>query len=125
MLIGNKSKLAFDITGVIDGGLHEIDIWANDTLITYYDNKTYLPAFLHRLELELSTLESGVFAEEYVFLNYGPTTDDAVSRIKRIGEEVMISISLEKGEIFEIKTDLNYLVGAYKKVIGALSGENT
>ena len=124
MIIGTKSEFAFEIgtKKVVD--LREVNIWAKDTLITYYDNMAYIPAFIASLEREINILESGHFDDEHIFLNYGPTTDDVLSRIKYYNDKIHISFELDNGKKFQLETDMELLLSIYRKTAQTLKEES-
>ncbi len=121
MIIGDKGIFAFVIGQKEDDTMQVVDIWMNNELITYFDNTVYLPQFINSLVKEVDNLEKNKIQVDYVFLNYGPTTDDISSRIKLVDDHIKIFVSYNDGKQFNIQIELMELIKIYKETIGILT----
>jgi hypothetical protein len=123
MVIGNKEVFAFVIGQKENATMQIVDIWIENELITKFDNTVYLPQFVNSLTLEVGTLEKNKVQDDYIFLNYGPTTDDVSSRIKFTNDDIHIDVNFNDGKQVRSKIMRTDLIEIYKKTIDVLKEE--
>jgi len=120
MDIGDKSKLAFVIGERAGQDLRMVNVYVGGELVTYYDNTAYVPQFVHSIEREALAIENNNISDEYVFLNWGPTTDDVSARGAWEGGNLRLTCDLRDGKKTEISVPAEYLVAVYREVANAL-----
>ncbi len=114
MRIGDKDKFAFIIGDRTSRDLREVDIYIANELITYYDNAAYIPQFAFSLECEASDIENRKVSNDYVFLDWGPTTDDVVARGVVDNKNIQLLCKLDNGKEIDILLSTDYVVSVYK-----------
>ena len=122
--IGNKNKLAFVVENSLKNGLLEVNIWVNNELITYIDNMAYLPQFIASLEREYNCIENKEINENYVFFNFGATTDAVEARAIIEKENIKLSCKLNNGKTINTLLPVSQLVSIYKETINKLKSIN-
>ena len=122
--ISNKNELAFVVDNSLKNGLLEVNIWVNNELVTYIDNMAYLPQFIASLEREINCIENKEINENYVFFNFGATTDDVEARAIIEKENIKLSCKLNNGKTINTLLPFNQLVSIYKETINKLKSIN-
>lgn len=120
MKIGDKHKIAFVIGERTDRDLRRVDIYIANQLVTYFDNTTYVPQFVASIEYEASGLAKGNIGNEYVFLNWGPTTDDVVARGVLDENSLKLHCELGNGKEVNIRLPVAYVISVYRSTTNAL-----
>ncbi|WP_236984905.1 hypothetical protein [Marinagarivorans cellulosilyticus] len=119
--IGNKNVFCFVVGDNNEGGLQQVDIWANNTLLTPVDNMAYLPQFVASLENESNDINSDNIAREYMFFNHGPTTDDVVGNITLANGVAKLSFDIG-GVVNLVSVSKSELLSVYQEAIEYLRG---
>jgi hypothetical protein len=120
---GDKETLCFAIGKEKQGKLQEINIWAKHVLLTPIDNMAYLPQFIATLEAEKLVLASGQIAEEFLYFNHGPTTDDLSGKISLQGNKAYLTFSIN-GILVSLVIETLELVSIYSQTIKYLRSMN-
>ena len=120
MMIGNKDKFAFEIGENRSGDLHQVDIWVADVKLTFFDTMAYVPQFIHSVEKEAQDIEDGKINDEYILLNWGPTTDDVIARGRIKDDFILINCDLADGRVATIIIETKQLLSLYRNVVSEL-----
>ena len=122
--IGNKNELAFVVDDSLKNGLLKINIWVNNELITYIDNMVNLPQFITSLEHEFNFIKNNEINENYVFFNFGPTTDAVEARAIIEKENIKLSCKLNNGKNINAVFSFIQFVSTYEEIINKLKSIN-
>lgn len=123
-MIGNKGTVLFDIGNEIKDGLLRFDIWFCGVRLTVVDNMAYPPSTISALKFELNQLKNQRINPDNFWFNFGPTTDDFLSRISL--SENLASISVEfEDSIYKLNISIVELQEIYERAINVVSAKNT
>jgi hypothetical protein len=120
MNIGDNSKIGFIIGERTSRDLRIVDVYVGGVLVTYYDNKAYVPQFIHSIECEASDIENRKISDEYLFLNWGPTTDDVSACGEMENDNLRLTCELRNGKLIEITLPIEYVVSVYREAASEL-----
>lgn len=120
---GDKNKLCFAVGKLREGALQQIDVWASNELLTPIDNMAYLPQFIATLESEKLVVASGQIAEDYLYFNHGPTTDNVSGKISVEGNTANLTFELNGIDI-SVVIEAKELLSVYSHTIEYLRSIN-
>jgi hypothetical protein len=118
--IGDRRGLAFEIAESIEGGLLEVNIWACDELLTYFDNQVHIPSFVYTMQREYSFLRTATTQQDRPFLLLGPTTDDVSGKISIDDGTAKISFTLRNGNQCSFTIEVQELTQLYEQVLNQI-----
>ena len=118
--IGDRRRLAFEIAESIEGGLLEVNIWACDEHLTYFDNQVHIPSFFYSMQREYSFLRTARTQQGHPFFVHGPTTDDVAGKISIDDGTAKISFTLRNGIQCSFTIELQELTQIYERVLNQI-----
>ena len=124
MIVGSKSKLAFELGTKIKSAWLNVNIWVDSTLIIYPEKPLYIPVILKSSRQELSDIENGKMNGDFIFTNHGCDADINV-RAKINMNDIEFNCKFEKGKNLVVVLPVCMVVETYKKYISVLSGNVT
>jgi hypothetical protein len=155
ILLGDKQRFAAEVGEFEDGStqLRRVDLWAAGRWLTCDDNTAFVPQFRLSVRATVNRLRSGSDLslpfpglppsdnhrrllgrddgrrEPFRFPSWGPTTDNVLGHLFRIGERLAIAFefwrhthlpSEERGRVFAAELPQAALLEALERMLAAL-----